>query len=139
MEREVMGNLFGPIDSGNENESAPRKVIHDPGQYEIEAVNAALNRLGIIGAQKGILLMGEKVFEQDWVTPTTRNWLALLKNDVNLLLDCTDSLERKLRSVMVDLDYMSVMLSLEHDAVSARMVDEATGGGDERNDGIQCR
>jgi len=127
VEREVMGNLFGPIDSGDENERAPRKVIHDPSQYEIEAVSAALNRLGIVGARKGILLIGEKVFEQYWVTSTTRNWLALLKNDVNLLLDCTDSLERKLRSVMVDLDYMSVMLSLEHDAVSARMVDEATG------------
>lgn len=123
-----MGNLFGPTDNGDENESAPRKVIHDPSQYEIEAVNEALNRLCIGVGRKGILLMGEKVFEQYWVTSTTRNWLALLKNDVNLLLDCADSLERKLLSAMVDLDYMSVMLSLGDDAVSARMLDESTRG-----------
>lgn len=126
MEREVMGNLFGPIDSGGENERAPRKVIHDPSFEEMRSVNEYLSHLGFCGAERGVLLMGETVFDQHWVTSTTRNWLALLKNDMNLL-DCTDSLERKLRSVMVDLDYTSVMLSLEHDAVSARMVDEATG------------
>jgi len=122
----VMGMLFGPVDSGNGEESAPRKVIHDPNQYEFDAVNAALNRLGFAGARKGFLLMGEKVFEQPWVTPPTENWLSLLKNDVNLLSECTDFLERKLYSVMVDLDYMAVMWSLERDAVLARIADEVT-------------
>jgi len=118
--------LFGPIDPscGDENK-APQKVIHDPSPYEMEQVNGALNKCCIFGAKKGILMMGEKVFEQPWVSMETRNWLGLLKSDVGVWEESTDPTDRDLRLVMIELDYMMVMVGLERDAAVARQADES--------------
>lgn len=111
--------LLGPIDSG-QNNTAPRKVIHDPSPEEIKQVIVTLGMAGFTGPQISVLLMGESIFDQYWVSLLTQNWLAVLKSDMELLEQCTDRSEMPIYSAMVELDYHALLLSLGHDAVRAK-------------------
>jgi len=121
--------MFGPVDSGgpgskDNGRSAPTKVIHDPSEYEMREVNAALIKLGISGSMRGVLLMGEKVFDQEWVSTDTKNWLGLFNHDMKLWEECTDPTEQKIHQLKVELDYAALMMLMYQDAVTAKKLEQ---------------
>lgn len=97
--------------------AGPAKVIHDPNSYEVKEMNEILSRMGFVGPIQGVLLMGEKVFDQYWVSSCTRGWLRQCKLDLSLWQECSDAIESRILHLMIELDYVAVMLSLHTDAV----------------------
>lgn len=120
-----MSTSLGPTDAGDSNQ-APEKVIHLPTQGEVTKLNEAFNKMGISGVTKGILLLGEKIFDEYWVSQYTRNWFKQFQYDMEHREACQDEVELKIWDIIIELDYAALMLCLRDD-VTREKVKTITG------------
>ena len=115
------------ISEGDQSKVGTQKIIHAPTQDELEHMGEFLKAISISGADRVLLIWGRDVFEEDWISDETKNWLAVLDADMAKYEDSKDELGQRLFAIMVELDYKALRGCLYMDAMyaSAKIEDMA--------------
>ena len=120
------------IGEGGQSQVKSRKIIHEPSGSEVEQLAQLMSSIGISGPDRALLVWGRRLFDEDWISDVTKNWLAVLDNDLEKYEETNNEQEQKILAVMVELDYKALRGSLYVDAqyATAKIEDTERAKGD---------